>query len=169
MKNDQVIRKELLALLRGGNAHMEFTEAVDRFPMQDINRKVAHIPYTAWHFLEHMRIAQWDILEFIRNPKHVSPDYPEGYRPRPDKHADEAQWKRTVQALRHDRKALEELVADESVDLLAPLPHAQSYTVLREVLTAADHNAYHIGEFALFRQALQAWPADNQYLTGTAA
>ena len=116
-----------------------------------------------------MRIAQWDILEFIRNPKHISPDYPEGYRPRPGKHADAAQWKRTVQGFREDRKALEAIVADESIDLFAPLPHAKSYTIFREVLVAADHNAYHIGEFALLRQVLQAWPADNQYLTGTAA
>jgi hypothetical protein len=169
MKADQLIREELLALLKGGNAHMEFDEAVDRFPIEEINRKAPHIPYTAWHFLEHMRIAQWDIVEFIRNPKHISPDYPEGYRPRPDKRADAAQWKRTVQAFRADRKALEDIIADEGIDLFAPLPHAKSYTVFREVLLAADHNAYHIGEFALLRQVLQAWPADNQYLTGTAA
>lgn len=169
MKPDQLIRKELLALLRGGHAHMEFDEAVDRFPMDHINRKAPHIPYSAWHFLEHMRIAQWDILEFIRNPKHVSPDYPEGYRPRQDKHADEAQWTRTVQAFRNDLKDLEAIVEDRSQDLFAPLPHAKSYTIFREILTAADHNAYHIGEFALLRQALQAWPADNQYLTGAAA
>jgi hypothetical protein len=169
MKPDQLVRKELLAFLRGGNAHMEFDEAVDRFPLAEINRKVPHIPYAAWHFLEHMRIAQWDILEFIRNPKHISPDYPGGYRPRPEKRADEAQWKRTVQGFREDRKALEAIVADTAVDLFAPLAHAPGYTVFREILLAADHNAYHIGEFALLRQALGAWPVDNQYLTGNAA
>ncbi len=76
MNADKVVRKELLALLEGGNAHMEFIEAIDSFPMEYINRKASRVPYTPWHFLEHMRIAQWDILEFIRNPNHVSPDYP---------------------------------------------------------------------------------------------
>jgi hypothetical protein len=169
MKPDTVIRQELLALLSGGNAHMEFNEAIDRFPMKDINKKAPGVPYSPWHFLEHMRIAQWDILEFIRSPKHISPDYPEGYRPRADEHADAAQWKKTVKGIREDLKALEDIVRDEKTDLFGPIPHAKGYTVFREVLLAADHNAYHIGEFAMLRQVMDLWPADNKYLTGTAA
>ncbi len=169
MKADAVIRKELLALLSGGNAHMEFDEALDRFPIREINTKAPNVPYTPWHFLEHVRIAQWDILEFIRNPDHVSPDYPEGYRPSPDKEADAAQWKKTIKGFRADLKALENIVKDEKTDFFAPIPHAKDYTIFREILLAADHNAYHIGEFAMLRQVLDIWPADNKYLTGTAA
>lgn len=169
MKPDAVVRRELLALLEGGNAHMEFNEAIDRFPIGKINARAPHVPYTPWHFLEHMRIAQWDILEFIRNPKHVSPDYPEGYRPRPDQRADAAQWEKTVNGFRADLRALEQIVKDDKTDFFAPIPHAKNYTIFREILVAADHNAYHIGEFALLRQVLDIWPADNRYLTGTAA
>ena len=169
MKKDAIMRSELLALLRGGNSHMEFNEAIDRFPLEHMNKKARHVPYSPWHFLEHMRITQWDILEFIRNPKHLSPDYPEGYRPRAEKQADDAQWHRTVKAFRDDLRALEEIVQDEKTDLLAPIPHAANYTIFREILVAADHNAYHIGEFAMLRQVLQLWPEDNLYLTGTAA
>ncbi len=169
MNRETVIRHELIALLTGGNAHMEFQEAIDRFPMELINKRAVHVPYSPWHFLEHMRIAQWDILEFIRNPVHVSPEYPEGYRPRPDRKADAAVWKNTVNGFRADLKSLEDMVRDEKTDLFGPIPHARTYTIFREILTVADHNAYHIGEFALLRQVLRAWPEDNQYLTGTAA
>ena len=169
MKTAAVVRKELLALLQGGNAHMEFDEAIDRFPLEHINRKAEQIPYSPWHFLEHMRITQWDILEFIRNPKHISPDYPEGYRPRASRRADEARWKSTIRGFREDLIALEEIVRDETIDLFGPIPHARGYTVFREILLAADHNAYHIGEFALLRQVMDLWPADNRYLTGKAA
>jgi hypothetical protein len=169
MKAEQVMRRELLALLRGGNAHMEFQEAIDRFPTEAINKKAVHVPYTPWHFLEHMRITQWDILEFVRNPDHVSPPYPEGYRPAPNEKADRSQWEKTIRSFRADLKSLEKLVEDPNTDLLGPIPHAREYTIFREILTAADHNAYHIGEFAIIRQVMGIWPADNQYLTGTAA
>jgi hypothetical protein len=168
MRTNEIIRQELLALLSGGNAHMEFQEAIDRFPFEAINRKAVNVPYSPWHLLEHMRIAQWDILEFIRNPDHVSPDYPEGYRPRSDKHADEKQWRKTVKDFCGDLKALKDIVRNEQTNLFAPIPHARSYTVFREILLAADHNAYHIGEFAMLRQVLALWPADTPYLTGTA-
>ena len=84
MNTDKIMRKELLALLRGGNAHMTFDDAVSGFPMEDINRKVPHGNYTVWHLLDHMRMAQWDILEFVRDPRHVSPEFPGGYWPAPD-------------------------------------------------------------------------------------
>lgn len=167
MKADTVLRKELLALLRGGNAHMTFDEVINEFPMENINRKAPHVPYSAWHFLEHMRITQWDILEFIRDPKHISPDYPEGYRPRPNQRADEAQWEKTVRSFRADLKALEDIVKDKKTDLFGPIPHAKDYTIFREILLASDHNAYHMGELAILRQVMDLWPAENKYLTGT--
>src|SRR5262245_23093943 len=102
MSNETVMREQLLALLRGGNAHMTFEEAVSNFPLEHINRKPPHTPYTPWHLLEHMRLAQWDILEFSRDPKHISPPWPEGHWPAPDEQADAARWQQTLQAFRAD-------------------------------------------------------------------
>lgn len=163
----EILRQELLALLRGGNAHMDFDEVVADFPLDHINRKAPNVPYTPWHFLEHMRITQWDILEFIRNPRHVSPDYPQGYRPSPDAMTDRSGWRKTIEAFRTDLKALEEMVADISLDLFAPIPHAPGYTIFREIILVADHNAYHIGELAILRQVMELWPGHRPYLTGT--
>jgi hypothetical protein len=162
MTADQVIREQLLALLRGGNAHMGFDEAVADFPVEHINSQPPHVPYTPWHLLEHVRIAQWDILEFIRNPQHISPDWPEGYWPAPTEQADPARWQATLQAFRADLQALQDLVMDPQTDLSAPLPHAPGYTIFREILLVADHNAYHIGEFAILRQVMGTWPANRR-------
>jgi hypothetical protein len=166
MKADDLVRKELLALLEGGNAHMNLYDVLSDFPLGHINSKTPYTPYSFWHFVEHIRIAQWDILEFIRDPNHVSPKYPEGYRPRPDETTDSLGWNRTIDAFRSDLDALKNIVRDKSTDLFAPIPHAREYTIFREVLLAADHNAYHVGELAIMRQTMNIWPVDNQYLTG---
>jgi hypothetical protein len=157
--DDQILRAQLLALLRGGNAHMTIAEAVAGFPAQAINRRPPNVPYSLWQLLEHMRIAQWDILEFIRSPDHVSPDWPEGYWPASGE-AGEDQWQQTLAAFRSDRSALQDLVSDPRTDLLADLPHAKGYNILREILVVSDHNAYHLGEFATLRQVIGAWPPD---------
>lgn len=167
MKGEETLREELIALLDGGNAHMGFEEVVADFPLEFINRKSENMPYGFWHILEHMRIAQWDILEFIRNPDHVSPHYPEGYRPGPGDRADKEQWLKTIAGFRADLNALKGLVANPDTDLFAPLPHAPDYTIFREILLAADHNAYHLGELAILRQVMGLWPDDRKYLTGT--
>jgi hypothetical protein len=166
MKPDAVVRKELLALLDGGNAHMGFDEVVADFPVQHINSKAPHSPYSCWHLVEHMRIAQWDILEFIRNPHHVSPSYPEGYRPRPEDKTDEKGWRKSIDKIRNDLEALKNMVRDAKTDLFSPIPHARSYTLFREIVLAADHNAYHIGELAIMRQVMDLWPPGREYLTG---
>lgn len=166
MEAEKIVRKQLVALLRGGSAHMDFEEVVSRFPLDSINKRAPNTPYSIWHILEHMRITQWDILEFIRNPNHVSPHYPEGYRPRPDDAADEARWRKTISAFRADLEALQNLVSDPGTDLFAPISHAPNYTVFREAILAADHNAYHLGELAILRQVMDLWPEDDQYLTG---
>jgi hypothetical protein len=165
-KTTDVARAELLALLEGGNAHMTFEEAVADFPPEFINRNAPHTPYSFWHFVEHLRIAQWDILEFIRNPAHISPSYPEGYRPAPGARTDTTGWERSCRSFLADLAELQSIVRDQNVDLYAPLPHAPDYTICREILTVADHNAYHIGELAILRQVMNIWPAANQYLTG---
>jgi hypothetical protein len=159
MDPDEVLREQLLALLRGGNAHQPFNDAVADFPLEAINTRPPNVTYTPWHLLEHLRIAQWDILEFVRDPKHISPAWPEGYWPAQDAQADEMMWHDTIIRFREDLSGLEQLVKDKSIQLTAPIPHAPQYTVLREVLVASDHNAYHIGEFAILRQIMGTWSA----------
>lgn len=157
MTND-VTRTQLLALLQGGNAHMPFEQAVADFPLERINERPPGVPYSLWHLLEHLRIAQWDILEFVRNPAHVSPDFPEGYWPPPQVEADPQQWQATIVQFQADLRAMADIVSDPATDLYVDLPHAPGYTILREVLVLADHNAYHIGELAILRQVMGAWP-----------
>jgi hypothetical protein len=161
MIDEHVLREQLLQLLRGGNAHMPFDDAVAGFPTDRINDRPPHVSYSPWHLLEHLRITQWDILEFVRNPQHVSPEWPRGYWPAPDEMADTGRWLQTLRAFRADLAAMEALAEDESLDLSAPLPHAPGYTILREILLVADHNAYHIGEFAILRQVMGTWPANH--------
>lgn len=155
---EKTLRAELLALLRGGNAHMDFRYAVSGFPMKDINKRVPNCSYTVWHLLEHMRICQWDILEFVRDPGHVSPDFPDGYWPAPDESATPARWRRSVREFQADLAALEDIVNDPKTDFFGPIPHAEGYTVFREILLAADHNAFHVGELVGLRRALDMKP-----------
>ncbi|HEX2906148.1 MAG TPA: DinB family protein [Phototrophicaceae bacterium] len=161
--SDQVLRDHVLALLRGGSAYMTFDDAVANFPEAFINARPPNALYTFWHLLEHVRIAQWDILEYARNPKHVSPEWPVGYWPAPETQADAAAWQESVRRFKADRQAMEALVADPNTDLFTPIPHGyDGHTILREALLVADHNAYHIGELAAFRQIAGAWPKDRQ-------
>jgi hypothetical protein len=162
MSTPEVVRKELLALLRGGNAHMDFDELTDRFAVEDINRRSPEVPYTPWQLVEHMRIAQWDILEFVRDPDHVTPSWPEGFWPPREEEADAARWVETLNSFRSDLQALQDMVADPETDFFAPIPHAPDYTIFREILLAADHNAYHMGELGMLRQILGAWPPPHE-------
>jgi hypothetical protein len=157
MKSDDVVREQLLALLQGEQAHMSFDQAISGFPLEHINTRPPNVTYTPWHLLEHMRIAQRDILEFIRNPDHVSPEWPNGYWPGGKHEVDENQWQETIEAFRSDLRSLEEIAKDPQTDLYADLPHATGYNILREILVAADHNAYHIGELGVLRQVMGAW------------
>jgi hypothetical protein len=155
MKQDDVLREQLLALLRGGNAHATFDQAVGGFPMEKINAPLPGQPaYTPWRLLEHIRLAQRDILDFIRDPAYVSPEWPAGYWPPQGEVADEARWRQTVEQFRADRREMEKIVKDPAADLTATMPQGQKYTILREILVAADHNAYHLGEFGLMRDVL---------------
>ena len=168
MNEKDVLKKELVALLEGGNAHMSFAEAVADFPLDRINDKPPNCPYSFWHLVEHIRIAQWDILEFIVNPKHVSPPWPAGYRPKPEEKTDPEGWRSSVEAVLADIESLKRLVLDPEAQLFAPIPHAPDYTLFREILLAADHNSHHVGEFAMMRQIQNLWPTDKPYLTGKA-
>jgi hypothetical protein len=154
------LREHLLYLLQGGGAHIDFDRAVADLPAGLRGGKVAGLPHTPWRLLEHLRIAQWDILEFCRNPRHVSPTFPEGYWPKADASPDDAAWDESLAAFRADLRAMQDLVADPAMDLFAPLTHGQGQTVLREALLVADHNAYHLGQLIVVRRLLGAWPAD---------
>lgn len=160
MDHDQSLREHLLYLLRGGGAHLSLDEAIEGVPPELRGSKPEGVPHTPWRLLEHMRIAQWDILEFVRNPNHVSPKWPEGYWPEGDGPPDESAWDASVAALRRDLKAMQDLVADPATDLFTPLPHGQGQTVLREALLVADHNAYHMGQMVVVRRALGIWPRE---------
>lgn len=162
MESDLVLRRQLRALVGGQEAHMNLDSAVADFPMERINDRAPNIPYSFWHLLEHIRIAQWDILEFARDASHVSPPWPDGYWPSRDAAADAGAWNNTIAAIRSDMTALEDLAMNPSVDLYTPIPHGDRQTVLREIILAADHNAYHVGEFAILRQVTGLWPASRE-------
>ena len=151
------LREHVLYVLRGGGAHLDFDDAVDQFPAKLRGIKPPSTPHTAWQLVEHMRIAQWDILEFSRNPKHVSPDFPSGYWPVSEAPPSERAWNATLRAFPRYREAMAKLVANPKTDLFAPIPHGQGQTVLREALLVADHNAYHLGQLVTVRRLLGAW------------
>lgn len=161
MDRDQALREHLLYVLRGGGAHADFESVVADFPTKLINEKVEGIPYTAWQLVEHMRLAQWDILEFSRRAAHVSPPWPAGYWPAADAEADEEAWQTSLAAFRADLSEMESLVEDPTVDLYAPIPHGEGQTLLREALLVADHNAYHLGALVMLKRALGALKDDG--------
>lgn len=143
--NDTILREHLGALLVGGNAHVTFDDFVADFPTAKCGEKINGLPYTAWDVLEHMRIAQWDILEFSRNANHVSPKWPEGYWPKQDDAGNADLWQRSVEQFRSDLAEMKSLIDDPTTDLFAKIPHGNGQTVLREALLVADHNSYHLG------------------------
>jgi hypothetical protein len=157
MNNDTVLREHLLYLLRGGGAHATFEDAVRDFPVELRGKKVKGVPHSPWELLEHMRIAQWDILEFSRNGKHVSPDFPQGYWPPTEGPPNDAAWNDSVNRFQTDAAELQQLVEASATDLYKRIPHGDGQTVLREALLVADHNAYHLGQFVLLRRLLGAW------------
>jgi hypothetical protein len=154
MSRDKKLREHLLQLLRGGKAHIDFETVIADFPVEAINERVEHVPYTAWQLLEHMRIVQWDILEFSRDPKHISPAWPEGCWPSDETQADAKAWNKSLAAFRADLEAMKKLVADDSIDLLEPIAHGDGQTILREALLVADHNAYHLGVLVTLNRIL---------------
>jgi hypothetical protein len=161
MDKDKALREHLLYLLRGGGAHLDFEAAIADLPAELRRAKPAGLPHTPWRLLEHLRICQWDILEFSRNPAHVSPSFPAGYWPEGDAPPNAAAWDRSVAAFRADLQAMQDLVADAAVDLFTPFPHGQGQTLLREALLLADHNSYHLGQLVTVRRLLGAWPAES--------
>ena len=153
----RALRQHLLDMLRGGGAHAGFEKTLASLPVEMRGAKVPGLPFTPWRLLEHMRIAQWDILEFSLSAEHVSPEFSAGYWPETDAPPHGAAWEQSLQSFRSDMKRMEDLVADPKTDLFARIPHGDGQTILREGLVLADHNAYHLGQLVLIRRLLGAW------------
>lgn len=157
--NDQSLRQHLVDLLNGGNAHATFDDIIKELPPKLRGKKPENFPHTAWMLLEHLRIAQFDILEFSRNPKHKSPAWPEGYWPKTEAPPSAEAWEKSIEEFRRDLKAMQDLVKDPDTDLFAKIPGVDGHTILREALLLADHNAYHLGQLLDVRRLLGAWKA----------
>jgi DinB superfamily len=157
-RRDTVLREHVLYLLHGGGAHVKFDEVIADIPLKLRGRKPAGLPHSLWMLLEHLRIAQWDILEFSRNPKYVAPKWPEGYWPTTDAPPSPAAWNASIKNFRQDLKAMQDLVKDPKTDLFARIPWGDGQTILREALLIADHNGYHLGQMLDARRLLGAWP-----------
>jgi hypothetical protein len=157
MQNCQALREHLLELLRGGHAHLDFQKATANLPLELRGAKPLRLPFTPWRLIEHMRIAQWDILQFSTHPNHVSPDFPEGYWPKGDGPPDSQSWDQSIVAFQSDLKTMMGLIADPKTDLFVPFTYGQGQTFLREALLVADHNAYHLGQLVIVRRLLGAW------------
>jgi hypothetical protein len=150
-------RRDLRELLEGGNAHLDLEAAVKDFPASLRGKRPEGLPYSGWELLEHMRITQNDVLEFIRDPDYVSPSWPEGYWPKAPAPPDARAWTRSIASFRADRKTILKLVADPRRNLEEPFAHGSGQTLLREALLVADHTAYHLGQMIVVRRLLGAW------------
>ena len=155
--SNKSLRKHLTQLLESSEAHTGFQTAFKKLPLDLQGKKPEGADHSAWELIEHMRIAQSDILEFTRNPEHKSPEFPKGYWPKKSNPQDEAAWGKTVKAFAADLKAMVEIVANPAHDLFAEIPHGEGQTILREALLLADHNAYHFGQLVQLKKQLGSW------------
>jgi hypothetical protein len=155
---DGLLRQQLIELLDGGGAHAKFKDVIAGFPAKLYGRKPEGLAHSGWMLLEHLRIAQEDILEFSRDQKHVSPEWPEGYWPKSETPSSSAAWNKSVAKFEADLKAMQDLVKNPKTDLFAKIPWGDGQTILREALLIADHNAYHVAQLVDVRRALGAWP-----------
>lgn len=151
------LREHLIELLKGGHAHAKFEDAVDDLPAKLRGTKPENFPHSPWMLVEHIRIAQWDILEFSRNSKHKSPKWPEGYWPKAAESPSAEAWNESIEQVERDNRAMQELVSDPTSDLFAKIPWGDGQTILREALLLADHNAYHVAQIVDARRLLKAW------------
>lgn len=162
MKKDEILRENLLALLTGEHARMSFDEAVRHFPVDRINEKLPNADYSPWALLEHMRIAQEDILDFIKNPNYEEKEWPKDYWPPRGKKATQTDWEKTINEFKRDFAEMESIVKDPKTDLYRGIPWGDGITILREIVTLASHNAFHLGEFAIIRQAMGTWDRSHR-------
>ena len=150
------LRSQLADAMRGHHSHIDFDSAVKDFPVEARGAKPGGAPHSAWQLLEHMRLAQHDILEFSRNPQHKSPPWPEGYWPKAEAPPDEKSWDSSVKAFQSDAREMEKLVKEAHQDLFKSFEHGDGQTLLREALLVATHNSYHLGQLVFLKKILSA-------------
>jgi hypothetical protein len=155
---DAALREQLVYLLKGGGAHVHFGDALNKVPTSKRGAFAKGLPHTAWQLVEHARIAQWDILEFSRNPKHVSPEFPAGYWPKTPVPPTDKAWEKSIREFQSGLDEMARLVKNPKTDLFAKIEHGDGQTILRQALLLADHNAYHLGQLVNLRRALGIWP-----------
>lgn len=154
---DKMLREHLVDLLSGRGAHLDWKESFAGIPPKMRGVRPSGLPHSLWELLEHLRIAQWDILEFSRNAKHVSPEWPEGYWPGEAEPPDAKSWDKSIKQFERDLDSMKKLVASPKTDLFAKIPHGTGQTILREALLVADHNSYHLGQVLTVRRLLGIW------------
>ena len=152
---DEKLRQHLVTMLTEPNAHLTFDQAIGDFPSRHYGTRIDGHTHTAWQLLEHLRIAQWDILEFSWDPKHISPKFPDGYWPETAAPPSDEAWGESVTQFKGDLKQMCDLISGESIDLFAKIPHGDGQTPLREALVLAKHNSYHLGQLAMLKKALK--------------
>ncbi|MBV9404225.1 MAG: DinB family protein [Acidobacteriaceae bacterium] len=154
-KETASLRSQLAEAMHGDQAHIAFASAISDFPVEASGEKPGGAPHTAWQLLEHMRIAQHDILEFSRNPQHQSPPWPEGYWPKTEAPPDDNSWGASVKAFESDSKEMEKLVRDAQQALFTPFAHGDGQNLMREALLIATHNSYHLGQLVFLKKMLK--------------
>jgi hypothetical protein len=155
MDQHKILIDELVKLLEGGSAHAGFDEALENLPKELRGGKPDKLPYSIWQLVEHIRIAQWDMVEFSKHEKHKSPKWPDEYWVKESAPADEVAWEKSIKQINNDRDDFIKLLKSE--DIYQKIPHGDGQTILREALQIADHNAYHIAEIIIIRRLLGAW------------
>lgn len=155
MESKDPLRQQLIHLLTKAEAHVDISSALRDFPRELRGRKPQGAPHTPWQLLEHLRIAQSDIVQFALNPKHRSPKFPDGYWPKTEIPPDERAWDKSVASVLEDLDDMVAMVADPKIDLLKTIPHGKGQTYLREALLLSDHNSYHVGQIVMVRRILE--------------
>jgi hypothetical protein len=150
--------KNLVSLLEKGNAHVSLDRTLQGIPLASLGETPPRLPYSIWQIAEHVRIAQWDLLEFSRNEKHISPQWPEGYWPKEAAPLNEDAWEQCVSQIKADRASFIALIKQAGVALYQPFKHGDGQSLLKEVLVLADHNSYHAGEIVIIRRLFNIWP-----------
>ncbi|HVZ67758.1 MAG TPA: DinB family protein [Patescibacteria group bacterium] len=162
MDNDKKTRDELVFHLMRGHAHMSYEDAVADFPEEHMNDVFTNGDYTFWHLLEHMRRTQADIINFSINPDYKDLKWPDDYWPKKDAKATKEDWNKTIKDFLEDRERLKKIIEDQTVDIYKVFPWGDGQTLAREAAVITDHNAYHLGEFAIMRQVMNAWPKNHK-------
>lgn len=155
--SDKIIKDQLTQLLTKAHAHATLDEALENISTEDAGKKPNDLPYSIWKLVEHIRITQWDILEFSRNPNHQSPNWPDDYWPKEDAPADENAWKNALQQIKNDSNEFIALLNEPESDLYTPFPHGNGQNLLREAMLIADHTSYHTGQIIAIRRLLNDW------------